>query len=240
MIPRDWFYDELTVLGADDVRVLRSFPVHKPRGRLLRHLTYGVVNLPGGFSAGVFAGRDVRRWYVGRGRHGIPGHFVVDAHDFYIVEIVPALPVGIAEWVNEQPYDGSHAALSGKRERLGSVARMFGKRGGIERRTLSLMDKSSVNLWFVDTFAALFAFLRAVRETLAQAKTQASDASRIQTADRRAWCLARLSAPGALGNQGAAERMLRAILHNDERVDARDPAVVRLREKYPPLPPGTP
>lgn len=231
MIPRDDFYDALVALDVDAIHEMKAHTLPLAH---IRSRTYGEVKLPGGFRAGVFDGYEVRHWFKGGdGR----GPFVTEAHRFYVVHMVPVLPLDVACEVIEEPYDAKRGPRSGEAARLGSVARPMGVRGGLGAAALRLAwgAGSEARVWHVDTLGALATFLRATRRALAKGTTLADAAAREVTARRRSRDMATLTAPGVLGGGGAVDRVLRAVLHDDRRFDALDPDVARLRAKYPPL-----
>lgn len=232
MTTRERFYDDLVAIGADKVIALREIPWHMPLGRTLGSATYGVFNMPGGFTLRVW--RAFRGDALAKRRPFAPDPVL----DYYLVEILPAAPPELAERVNATPHDCVRGPASGAGANLGAVARVAGVRGGATREAIEAMVRAGrdVTCWHADSLGAVSTLVRAVRRDLESSGALAADTGHDVSLRRAARNLARLTAPGALGSGSLVDRALREVLHDNLRLDERDAEVIRLRAMYPRMP----
>lgn len=168
----------------------------------------GLAVLPGGFRL-----RVVRGWVYCR------------------VTIEPALPVAVATRVNQRrrklPEMCSY--YSGRRGRLGDVARAHGFAGGMSRRMLRKWG--ACDHWHVDSAEALDALRRVLGEELALAGTTAEEAAREyvrwKTEEWLRECAPHLDSDNGVG------RIMREDLHANPLLDGGDVRIASLRKRYP-------
>lgn len=208
MTTRERFYDDLVAIGADKVLALREIPWHMPLGRTLGSSTYGVFNMPGGFTLRVW--RAFRGDALAKRRPFAPDPVL----DYYLVEILPAAPPELAARVNATPHDCVRGPASGAGANLGAVARVAGVRGGATCEAIEAMVRAGreITCWHADSLGAVSTLVRAVRRDL--------------------------ESSGALGSGSLVDRALREVLHDNLRLDERDVDVIRLRAMYPRMPAG--